>query len=65
PDEETLADFLRRVAADKTSDSGLAAINALFPQSPAIRQGLAQSLSERTSPVVEIALAFSQHVSKF
>ncbi len=65
PDEETLADFLQRVAADKTSSPGLTAINALFPQSPAIREELALSLSEKTSPLVEIALAFSQHVSKF
>jgi anti-sigma factor RsiW len=65
PDEETLADFLQRVAADKTSPSALTAINALFPQSPAIREELARSLSEKTSPLVEIALAVSQHVSKF
>jgi hypothetical protein len=65
PDEETLADFLRRVDSDITTDSRLAALDALFPQSPAIRQELARSISERTSPLVEIALAFSQHVTKF
>jgi len=65
PDEETLADFLRRVDSDITTDSRLAALDALFPQSPAIRQELARSLSERTSPVVEIALAFSQQITKF
>ena len=65
PDEDTLADFLQRVATDKTSPSALTAINAFFTQSPAIREELAKSLAERTSPVVEIALAFSQHVSKF
>jgi len=65
PDEETLADFLRSVNSDTTPDSRLAALDALFPQSPAIRQELARSFSERTSPLVEIALAFSQHVTKF
>ena len=65
PDEETLADFLRRVDSDITTDSRLAALDALFPQSPAIRQELARSLSERSSPVVEIALAFSQQITKF
>jgi hypothetical protein len=65
PDEETLADFLRRVDSDLTTDSRLAALDALFPQSPAIRQQLSRSLSEQTSPLVEIALAFSQHVAKF
>ena len=65
PDEETLADFLRRVDSDITTDSRLAALDALFPQSPAIRRQLSLSLSEQTSPLVEIALAFSQHVAKF
>ncbi len=65
PDEETLADFLRRVNSDTPTDSRLAALDALFPQSPAIRRQLSQSLSEQTSPLVEIALAFSQHVAKF
>jgi len=65
PDEETLADFLRRVDSDITTDSRLAALDALFPQSPAIRKELARSLSGQTSPVVEIALAFSQQIIKF
>ncbi len=66
PDEETLMDFLRSVESGASGDSRLeVAINALFPQSPAIRQELVQSLSEQTSPLVEIALAFSQHVTKF
>ncbi len=65
PDEETLADFLRRVESDITKDSHLAALDALFPQSPAIRRQLSRSLSEKTSPLVEIALAFSQQITKF
>jgi len=65
PDDETLADFLRSVNSDTTPDSRLAILDALFPQSPKIRQELARSLSEKTSPVVEIALAFSQQITKF
>lgn len=65
PDEETLADFLRSVSGDTTPDLHLAALDALFPQSPAIRRQLSRSLSEQTSPLVEIALAFSQQITKF
>lgn len=65
PDEETLEDFLRKVDSDITTDSRLAALDALFPQSQAIRQELARSLSKQTSPLVEIALAFSQQITKF
>lgn len=65
PGEETLADFLRSVNSSTTPDSRLAILDALIPQSPAISKELARSLSEQTSPVVEIALAFSQHVVKF
>ena len=64
-DEETLADFLRSVNSDTTPDSRLAILDVLFPQSPTIRQELVRSLSGRTSPVVEIALAFSQQITKF
>ncbi len=66
PDEETLMDFLRNAESRTPGDSRLeVAINALFRRSPATREELAQSLSEKTSPLVEIALAFSQHVTKF
>lgn len=67
PDEEILADFLRRVDSDRTFDSRLAAIDALslFPESPMARQEFARSLSERTSPFVEIALSFAHHIQSF
>ena len=65
PDEETLSEFLRSAGSDTPKDARLAALDALFPQSPAIRRELARSLSEPTSPVVKIALAFSQQIIKF
>lgn len=66
PGEETLMDFLRNAESGTPGDSRLeVAINALLRQSPATREELAQSLSNQTSPLVEIALAFSQHVTKF
>ena len=65
PDEETLEDFLRRVGSDVPTGSRLAVLDILFPESPAVRQELAKSISKRTSPLVDIALAFSQHITKF
>jgi len=67
PDEETLADFLRRFDSDRAFDARLAAIDVfpVFSESPMAREEFAQSFSERASPLMEIALAFTQHVKDF
>ncbi|UCC41240.1 MAG: zf-HC2 domain-containing protein [Candidatus Aminicenantes bacterium] len=37
---------------------------SLFPGSPAVRQDFIQSLSEQTSPLVEVALALVRHIEQ-
>jgi anti-sigma factor RsiW len=60
PDEETLADFLQRVDSDRAFDA-----LSIFSESPMAREEFARSLSERASPLMEIALVFTQHVKDF
>jgi len=63
-DEGILEDLLRIVSSDKNIHTRLAAIDALhlLPDYPLIRQDLVQSLSEQTSPLVEIALTLTHHI---
>lgn len=66
PDEEPLASLLRTVGSDTNINSPLASIEDpyLFPGYPIVKQELAQSLSEQTSPLVEIALALVCHIEQ-
>jgi anti-sigma factor RsiW len=63
-DEGTLEALHRFVSSDANINSRLAAIDALhlLPHYPLIRQELVQSLSEQTSPLVEIALTLTHHI---
>lgn len=57
-DEGTLEALLRIVSSDTNINTRLAAIDALhlLPDYPLIQQDFVQSLSEQTSPLVDIAL---------
>jgi len=63
-DEGTLEALLRIVSSDTNINTRLAAIDALhlLPDYPLIRQEFVQSLSEQTSPLVEIALTLTHHI---
>jgi hypothetical protein len=63
-DEGTLEALLRIVSSDKNINSRLSAIDALhlLPDYPLIRQEFARSISEQTSPLVDIALTLTQHI---
>ncbi|NIO49749.1 MAG: hypothetical protein GTN73_10000 [Candidatus Aminicenantes bacterium] len=63
-DEGTLEALLRFVSSDADINSRLAAIDALhlLPDYPLIRQEFVHSLSEQTSPLVEIALTLTHHI---
>ncbi len=63
-DEGTLEALLRIVSSDTNINTRLAAIDALhlLPDYPLIRQEFAQSISEQTSPLVDIALFLTHHI---
>lgn len=63
-DEGTLETLLRIVSSDTNINTRLAAIDALhlLPDYPLLEQDFVQSLSEQTSPLVEIALTLTQHI---
>lgn len=58
PDNELLSALLHRLDYDPNINVRLAAVDALylFINQPLVRQGLMQSLSRQTSPLVQIAL---------
>lgn len=58
PDNELLSALLHRLDYDPNINVRLAAVDALylFVNQPLVRQGLMQSLSRQTSPLVQIAL---------
>lgn len=58
PDNELLSALLHRLDYDPNINVRLAAVDALylFVNQPLVRQGLIQSLSRQTSPLVQIAL---------
>ena len=58
PDKELLSALLHRLDYDPNINVRLAAVDALylFVNQPLVRQGLIQSLSRQTSPLVQIAL---------
>jgi len=66
PDEGPLRSFLRtfRGQADVNARPAPRDDLSLFLRDPAVREDFIQSLSEQTSPLVEIALAFARHVEK-
>jgi hypothetical protein len=63
-DEGTLEALLRIVSSDRNINTRLAAIDALhlLPDYPLVRQELVQSISEQTSPLVDIALILTDHI---
>ncbi len=63
-DEGTLEALLRIVSSDTNINTRLAAIDALhlLPDYPLIQQDFVQSLSEQTSPLVDIALILTHHI---
>jgi len=63
-DEGTLEALLRIVSSDTNINTRLAAIDALhlLPDYPLVRQEFVQSLSEQTSPLVDIALTLTHHI---
>jgi len=63
-DEGTLETLLRIVSSDTNINTRLAAIDALplLPDYPLVRQEFIQSLSEQTSPLVDIALTLTHHI---
>jgi hypothetical protein len=63
-DEGTLEALLRIVSSDTNINTRLAAIDALhlLPDYPLIQQEFVQSISEQTSPLVEIALTLTHHI---
>jgi len=62
--EGTLEALLRIVSSDTNINTRLSAIDALhlLPDYPLIQQDFVESLSEQTSPLVEIALTVSHHI---
>jgi len=67
PDEEILEAFFRTLDSDTNIKTRLTAIDALylFPNYPNVRQELAQSLSEQTTPLVDIALTLTRYINDF
>jgi len=65
PDEATLAALLSTVESETDINLRLDAIDALllFRDYPMVRQELVQSISEHTSPLVEIALTLARNVN--
>jgi hypothetical protein len=63
-DEGTLESLLRIVSSDTNINTRLAAIDALhlLPDYPLIKQEYVQSLSEQTSPLIDIALILTHHI---
>jgi hypothetical protein len=63
-DEGTLEALLRIVSSDRNINTRLAAIDALhlLPDYPLVRPEFAQSISEQTSPLVDIALILTDHI---
>jgi HEAT repeat protein len=58
PDEETLQTLLNTLNRDSNINVRLAAADALylFYDQPVVRQGIIQSLSKQTSPLIQVAL---------
>ncbi len=67
PDEATLSEFLRSVEEETGTGSRIAALDLLsfFSESPLDKEEWANALSDQTSPLVQLALAFSSHVKNF
>ena len=67
PDAETLEAFLRSLDREAAKDLRPAGIDALYLlyNYPIVRQEYIQALSEQASPVVQIALALTQHIKSF
>ncbi len=63
-DEGTLEALLRILSSDTNINTRLAAIDALhlLPDYPMVRQEFVQSISEQTSPLMEIALSLTHHI---
>lgn len=66
PDEDPLVSLLRTLRGETDVNVPPAPIDDpyLFLRDPAVREDFIQSLSEKTSPLVEIALAFARHIEK-
>lgn len=66
PDEGPLRAFLRTLRGEADVDLRQAPRDDpyFFLRDPAVREDFIQSLSEQTSPLVEIALAFARHIEK-
>ncbi len=66
PDEDPLVSLLRTLRGETDVNLHPAQIGDpyLFLGDPAVRQDFIQSLSEQTSPLVEIALAFAHHIEQ-
>lgn len=66
PDEEPLGFLLRTLGGVTNADLRPAPLDDpyLFLGDPTVRQDFIQSLSEQTSPLVEIALALARHIEK-
>ena len=66
PDEDPLVSLLRTLRGETDVNLRPAPIDDpyLFLRDPTVRNDFIQSLSERTSPLVEIALAFARHIEK-
>lgn len=65
-DEGPLRSFLRTLRGETGVNVQPAQRDelSLFLRDPAVREDFIQSLSEQTSPLVEIALAFARHIEK-
>lgn len=66
PDEEPLGFLLRALTSKADVDLPPASLDDpyLFLGDPTIRQDFIQSLSDQTSPLVEIALALARHIDQ-
>ncbi len=66
PDEGPLGSILQTLRGETATIVGPAPTDDpyLFFRDPAVREDFIQSLSEQTSPLVEIALAFARHIEK-
>jgi len=64
PDEGTLASILRTIGSDTDIYARMPTLDDpyLFPGFPIVKEDLARSLSEQTSPLVEIALILVRHI---
>ena len=65
-DEDPLVSLLRTLRGEADANLRPAPMDDpyLFLRDPAVREDFIQSLSERTSPMVEIALAFARHIEQ-